>query len=606
METLTINQNHSFIHSFNQNPRGDSPLHNNVVPVDAKADNPADAKAEDTQMELDELNRKRKLVDTKDNTINTTESSNIQSLQMQSKSRRIINRKIIRNTNAEQAVLNRLHGVGLDQYDLFCFIEDADPTSCFSKQPIRVIDALLEKVLGINSIVNKKGEIFSINKFKRDKDEKFILEVRVSSEEFLSKLLNLNTIGSFSIKVSENFTKNCVKGTFRDFRDDFVDEKDEEIHKYFLKKGLKEITQVNRLGESQTFSVCFRGQTLPKKIDIGIRSYNIRKFVPKPPRCFRCQDYSHSQRTCRNDYRCFRCGISYSEKSEHTPKDCDNDLKCVHCDKKHTTGNAKCSTEILERKFQQIMSDLGISRREAKDKYPTGIIKPFAVVATRPMTFSDVPQSLTQSNNPSLVTNPLEEIVSQLVNQNKQILERLDKKDSGQVNPLDKTDKEEITDGNEDTYKTLVLNVKQMEERMNNYDKKVELLESAIAKKDQIIANQEEQIAKLTKTIEQQNGQLAIYLKAPNLSSPEQDLLEANGKLLSQNVLMEEKCKNQEEQIKGYCDQIKKLSKEKEDLTNKSTNKITKSENEDLTNQSSNTMQRSKYSKYHSHEIKKK
>ena len=239
-----------------------------------------------------------------------------------SKEHKKFTKKTKRNSQAEVIVLNKLYGAGECNYNLYCCIEDdKDAEKKFSAQPLRVMDLHIQKLLDIYSDANQRAEGISLNKFKRGNSDSYTIEVKVTSEKHLKKLLELKVICGCKVKVTENYGKNGVKGTIRDFRSEFEGEDKEDILKYFQSRGVKDITEVERLGKSQTICLTFRGQTLPKAVDVGIKSFPVRKYIPKPRRCFKCQSYDHPRSRCKSEvFKCFNCAKEYSSEEEHSPK----------------------------------------------------------------------------------------------------------------------------------------------------------------------------------------------------------------------------------------------------------------------------------------------
>lgn len=65
--------------------------------------------------------------------------------------------------------------------------------------------------------------------------------------------------------------------------------------------------QVNREGarrDSESILLEFVSEVLPKKVTLGFMSYNVREYIPIPMRCYNCQRFGHTAKTCKGRRRC--------------------------------------------------------------------------------------------------------------------------------------------------------------------------------------------------------------------------------------------------------------------------------------------------------------
>ena len=481
-----------------------------------------------------------------------------------------------RHAGAANAALNKLHGLGDRAYDLYCYINDdvtdvsAGKDLRFSLQPLRIAEALLHNDLGIHSETKEQTGI-KINKFKKNKDDKFFtVEVKVSNEEQLGKLLSLSTIGTFKVKCSENLNKNCIKGTFRDHKDEFEDETDKDIFEYFKKKGVKDIMKAERLGKSKTITVSFRGQDLPKRIELGVKHFDLEPFIDKPRRCFRCNSYEHSKFTCRNDYSCYRCGLQYKSTDAHTPKECKEVPKCVHCKLEHMTGNGKCEVEKKEMKWKKLMVEMGITRRDAKIRYPSGEREPFSVVASKsppfslPLNFASQPV-FPESSTDVRPTSGDRDVISTLLQQNNEILTRLNRfealVDRAEKDiPADNTEKPVSQDDN--GLAELKAQIAELSRKQRVTDAKVCRLQNDIAKKDETIRELEETVTTQSRTIFAQKATLESCKVLAAASDAQKELLDSNVKLKCDNDLLRTVNKKSDEKIKRIGENNEQLQEQ--------------------------------------------
>ncbi len=55
--------------------------------------------------------------------------------------------------------------------------------------------------------------------------------------------------------------------------------------------------------EMESVLIEFETKVLPEEI-----FFEFREFVPKPVRCFNCQEFGHVAKMCKGKRRCARCG----------------------------------------------------------------------------------------------------------------------------------------------------------------------------------------------------------------------------------------------------------------------------------------------------------
>ena len=510
---------------------------------------------EESKMDFDftVVNRKRKG--------NLDDSSNKRSTNTSSPIHKHRNKSSTKFSNVELDIKKSFYENFEKPNELCCLIDNGDSAkeNLFSQQPLRLLEVLITQALDINSTANNKVSIFKINKFKKARSKVFTTEIKLYSEEHLSKLLSLNKIGEFDVKVKENFDRNCTKGTIYDSKSWFEGESDDSILKYIHGKGYENIVEAKRLGKSKVISLTFRGQSRPKEVDLKVKSFPVWPFYRRPSRCFKCQSYSHSQSRCKSDvFRCYNCALSYSSESDHSPKKCADssaDKKCVHCEDKHSTGFKECPIEKSEVKFQKIMVDLKISRHEAQSRFPDGEVKPYSIIASQPTVISNPPSQINTTSPQfqfELASKDCNQSInlSLLMDQNKDILERLEKVDNYIFNksiPLKQADidKSESVDlkNLKEIIDTQARNMEQLTERMNSSDRKIEVLEATVKEKDNIIADQSSEIEQLKLTISQlkeENTSVAPSI-APNekfleLEKRNQELEEGRIKALNEII----------------------------------------------------------------------
>ena len=92
----------------------------------------------------------------------------------------------------------------------------------------------------------------------------------------------------------------------------------------------------------------FRGQQLPYSVRFtDCLNCRVRKYIPDPLRCFKCQGYGHTSLSCRGKKKCAKCGELYHEN-------CNNPSKCLNCGGAHTAFDKKCPKWITEKEIAKV------------------------------------------------------------------------------------------------------------------------------------------------------------------------------------------------------------------------------------------------------------
>ena len=276
---------------------------------------------------------------------------------------------------------------------------------------------ILKNVLQIEwqNLLARKPEM---KKFKRRDEKIYKVEVIVKSEQDMETLLSMKTLGGCKVKVTENVGKNTIQGIIVDREDELKKMSDDEIARAATHSGVR---SVKRFGENgKVISINFKGQVLPERVTFWSElSFKVEPSIPPPTRCFKCQKYGHMSSSCRNSYACWNCSMSYPERKDHEPRECRNDRKCVNCEENHSAGSPVCKVHRQEKNWARIGFDQGISRIEAKNKYPDGKMPTFArVVADRNRAFG-------MDINPNFRRE--EHILEEEVPQNSQVASRLER-----------------------------------------------------------------------------------------------------------------------------------------------------------------------------------
>ncbi|KAG8280748.1 hypothetical protein J6590_108267 [Homalodisca vitripennis] len=103
----------------------------------------------------------------------------------------------------------------------------------------------------------------------------------------------------------------------------------------------------------------------PATIRAGYLSLQVRPYFRNPQRCYRCQRFGHSSKTCNNPETCSLCG-----KSGHSDKDCaGGEEQCVNCKGKHPSSSRSCKVYLEEKEVLKIVTSEKLSFSDARKEY---------------------------------------------------------------------------------------------------------------------------------------------------------------------------------------------------------------------------------------------
>ena len=190
------------------------------------------------------------------------------------------------------------------------------------------------------------------------------LLVEVAAKAHSDLLLKSNKIAEVPIKVSVHRTLNTRRGVIRcrelsgmteeDIVSELASQHVTQVKRVFVDRGQK---------ATNTYFLTFEVSDLPKEIKVGYMNVKVDPFIPKPLRCYKCQQYGHGATRCTHEQRCSRCGAT-----DHKHEDCSNEPNCIHCETNHPTSSPKCPRFLKEKQIQKIRTLENISFHEARQK----------------------------------------------------------------------------------------------------------------------------------------------------------------------------------------------------------------------------------------------
>lgn len=175
---------------------------------------------------------------------------------------------------------------------------------------------------------------------------------------------------------------NQIKGTV--FSKRLMQENVEDVKELLKKHGVVDVHRISKKvdGKEEATPIhilTFNKPDLPSKITIVHETLTVRKYYPRPMRCFKCQKFNHTTKHCAAEVEiCATC-------SKEGPHGLCGDVICFNCNQEedlkskansHRTGDKQCPAWLREVKIKEIQTDERVGYMQAK-----GIFKKRAGIA---------------------------------------------------------------------------------------------------------------------------------------------------------------------------------------------------------------------------------
>jgi len=173
------------------------------------------------------------------------------------------------------------------------------------------------------------------------------LLVEVANKQQSALIHTIKKLDQTDVEVSKHSKLNQVQGTIRyankpnystaQILEALGEYKTSDIHQ--IKRKINGVYQHTNL-YILTFDAC----QLPKYVSIGWSQCEVREYIPRPRRCFKCHRFGHGIRTCRQEGNtCVNCGEGTHEG------ECTNETKCRNCESNdHDAASTSCFYYKLE------------------------------------------------------------------------------------------------------------------------------------------------------------------------------------------------------------------------------------------------------------------
>ena len=165
--------------------------------------------------------------------------------------------------------------------------------------------------------------------------------------------------GLFTRESSPHRTLNSSKFVIKYEELDKMDE--EEIKKELQPQGIIAVKRISIRYSLYVFAI--KGQTIPKRINIGYPKKETRPYIPNLQRCFQCQKFGHTKNSCKCKAVCAGCG-----EEGHNLDDCQNEPKCVNFQGDHVALSRDCPKWKIEKDIVTLKYTEKISFADARKR----------------------------------------------------------------------------------------------------------------------------------------------------------------------------------------------------------------------------------------------
>ncbi|GBM15831.1 hypothetical protein AVEN_260114-1 [Araneus ventricosus] len=125
----------------------------------------------------------------------------------------------------------------------------------------------------------------------------------------------------------------------------------ESILKDLQSQGVSHVRRISIRRDGQLLNtkhpiLTFSSAKLHEYIKAGYMRLSVRRYIPNPLRCIKCQLFGHSKTSCRGTLTC----ACYAEVG-HDSSQCTAAEKCVNCKDARTSFSRNCSAWKLEKEI---------------------------------------------------------------------------------------------------------------------------------------------------------------------------------------------------------------------------------------------------------------
>ncbi|XP_023226913.1 uncharacterized protein LOC111627547 [Centruroides sculpturatus] len=166
------------------------------------------------------------------------------------------------------------------------------------------------------------------------------------------------------VTVTPHASLNSSRGVISEI--DLISEDESDIQIGLSDQGVTAVRRISirrdgKLIPTKHLILTFNKLTLPSVITAGYLRCPVRPYVPNLLGCFKCQQFRHSQTSCRGKSICAQCGTEGHDSTECTTTPC-----CVNCKDAHPAYSRKCLAWQREKEIQRVKTVNNIPYPEAR------------------------------------------------------------------------------------------------------------------------------------------------------------------------------------------------------------------------------------------------
>ena len=190
------------------------------------------------------------------------------------------------------------------------------------------------------------------------------LIVEAKDEKQSIALSMIESLADVPVAVVEHERLNEIKGTIW-----YANQRrytEEQILGELKPFGAKAIYQTKKkvngtLIPQSIYIITFDTQILPSNVYLGWTKCQVRLYIPRPRRCFKCQGLRHGAASCRKEYAvCYNC----AQEQHDLP--CTRPALCANCSGTHPASSPNCPLFVLEEEILATQARERCSYIEAK------------------------------------------------------------------------------------------------------------------------------------------------------------------------------------------------------------------------------------------------
>ena len=200
------------------------------------------------------------------------------------------------------------------------------------------------------------------------------LLIKVANRQQSERILNLKTLSSTPVKVEPNDHMNRTKGVIR--YDNLPGFTVEQITEALSDFNVTEVYQMTkRSGDTggipiPVYVITFNSLKIPDRVNIGWTSCQVKQYIQRPRRCYKCQRFGHGAANCRATVPlCVNCG-------SQAHGECHNPSHCVNCGGDHPAHATFCAAYRYEEEIIATQTKENLTFREAREAVAKRFIRP--------------------------------------------------------------------------------------------------------------------------------------------------------------------------------------------------------------------------------------